>query len=226
MILDRYREARRERQIDEELNDALYQAAALCAFEPMERVVSELARGHGPLSREFATADKEIRGGAAPDRALSRLASHTRSAVLKRAVGFLILAYRTGADISGALQEIAEDAAETADAVRQRAAVLTVQKLTMLAGAFILPVVLGIAYTLASGLDTGSLSELGLGGTGPAPLAAILAGDHVYLAAYSVIASVAVAMQEGSREKALVYAAVLLPASQLLFLLVRSLPLF
>ena len=101
------------------------------------------------------------------------------------------------------------------------------QKYTLLiAGALIVPMVLGLVTKTVSGLNFGTLAELELGMPAAeriALLGAATFAGQVYIAEYVVIASVFVAFFESDMKKAAVYAAILLPLSMISYNIVQIL---
>ena len=215
--------ARRQRLIEEELPQALYRAASNTAM-PVEGLVEELAEGDGPLAEEFGKARAQLGNGVPVDEALESMACSNDSRLLKRAIGLVLQGYRTGADMSDALRETAEEISGAAEVVREQAATTAIEKYTLLlAGGAIVPLVLGSLVSMVTSLNFAGLSGLGFGPENPGELlASALLGSQFYIVEYAVLASLFVAYQENSIEKAFVYAAVLVPVSMALFLLAQA----
>jgi pilus assembly protein TadC len=231
IAMPRYSAVRQNREIERELPGALFHASSLSSFMMLEDVLKTLAEsGYGRLSCEFGKAHNEIRKGAGVEEALNRMAQRNRSAMLQRSLNLIVLGCKTGAEISDALREVAEDISESASVVKERATGFTVQKYTLLlAGGIIVPLILGSMISLVQSLDLGALSEFGFG---PDPATRDLVfnnavlGNHIYIAVYAVMASVFIAYQENRIERALFYIAVLLPCSLFLFNLAQNITIF
>ncbi len=220
-VLPVYFWASRQRKIDEELPQALYRAASN-PFIPLEDLVEDLANGNTPLTQEFSKVARQVKNEIPVDQALEGLAKSNNSKLLKRAVSLLLQGYRTGADMSQALRETAEEISGIAEVMREQAASTTIEKYTLLlAGGVIVPIVLGSLISLVGSLDFAGLSELGFVSTKGLFENALL-GSQIYIAEYAVLASIFVAYQENSPEKAVVYITVLVPLSMALFLLAKT----
>ena len=223
-IVKRYLEEKRNREIEKYLVEALYQASSVVSctnFENMLKIIAE--SDYGLLSDEFRRVYNEIRTGCSVDSSLEKMGRHTSSPVLKRAVSILANGYRTGIDLSAALRETAEDAEKTLEIERENRAGMVVEKYTILfAGGVIVPLILGAMVSLVSGINLMPLSELGVGNVQSKEiLASAVLGSQLYVAIYSIMASIFVAYQENRIENSLVYILLLLPLSIALFNLAR-----
>lgn len=226
MLFEKYREKKRNAEIEKYLVGAMYQTSSLSAFTPIEEIFKTLAdSNYGPLSKEFGKVYNEIKKGASVEDAIESMIKRNNSKALKRALNLFVVGYKTGANISDALKEVADDTAETLGIVQERAAAMTIEKYTLFAGAIIVPLILGAMISLIQGLDIGSLADFGLG-TSTLERTLILEnatiGNNIYIAVYAVLASVFVGLQENKIENALVYLCILLPCSLFLFNLMTS----
>ncbi|MCK4327723.1 MAG: type II secretion system F family protein [Candidatus Diapherotrites archaeon] len=215
--------ARRQGLIEEELPQALYRAASNTLM-PIEALVEELSEGDSPLAREFGKAHMQVANGVPVDEALEAMIDSNDSRLLKRAVGLVLQGYRTGANMGDALRETAEEISGVAEVVREQAATTAIEKYTLLlAGGVIVPLILGALVSMVGSLDFVGLADMGLGPANPGEmLASALLGSQFYIVEYAVLASLFVAYQENSTEKAIVYIAVLVPLSMALFMLARA----
>ncbi|MBN3037557.1 MAG: type II secretion system F family protein [Candidatus Diapherotrites archaeon] len=208
-------EAGRIRRMEGELPDVLYHASSLCSAS-LHDVVFALGSLDGVLGGEFAAAGRRLRAGASVEEALSPL---RLSPLLSRVVDVLVVASSTGADVSQVLRDMADHAGREFEVRRERAAITTLEKATLLfAGGCVVPLMLGSLMPVVSGMDSGgSLLSVVSESSRVALLENALVGLQLYLVEYAVIASVFVAFQEGALERALLYAAVLVPLSMFLF---------
>jgi hypothetical protein len=222
-VVPSYFWASRQRQLEEELAQALHRAASN-AFLPADALLAELSAGDTVLAREFRKASMQVRNGVPVDDALEEMAASNDSRMLSMALGLLVQCYRTGADMALAFRETADEISGLASVMRQQAINTTIEKYTLLlAGGVIVPLVLGALGAMVGSLSFAGLAELGFGAADQnALLANALLGSEIYIAEYAVIASVFVAYQESSLEKAVVYMAVLVPLSLALFMLARA----
>ena len=215
-----YMAHRRTLAIENNIAPFLLQAASFPAKYPITDVLRRVARegDFGPLSKEFAVAYSQIREGMPFKDALLKIISRNDSELLSRVIHLLTHAYASGADMSHAFKETAEDVFEIQDIYRMRAAGLVIQKYTiLLAAAIIVPALLAIIGGVVHNLGFGGLSDLGFSGANQDVFNMSSWGNIVYVALYSIIASVFVAYIDGSLRKAVVYAGVLLPFAFLVF---------
>lgn len=223
-IINRYMEERKERLVEGHLAGAMYQAASLAGCTSFENVLKALAESdYGALSGEFKKAYSAVISGESVELALEKMAERNGSKMLDRSVNIMLSGYRTGIDLSEALREAAEDIEKTLAIDRENSASIVVEKYTILfAGGIIVPLILGSMLSLVGSIDLSSLQEFGMGGQNGGILENAVLGNQIYVAIYSIIASVFVAYQENRIENSLVYILFLLPASLALFNLARA----
>ena len=222
-----YAESKRQLEIEEHLPSALFQIASFPKRASMERMLESVAKSdYGPLSEEFARALKQIRSGSPVSQALDQMRSRNNSLLLNRAVSLLLSAYKSGADLSRAFKEVAEDVFQLQSLVKERRGALAMQKYTLLAAsAFLVPAILGLLLNIVSSLQSAFSSEtLGISSVSNAQalLDAVVLGNVVYLGFLAIISSVFIASSEGDVKKSVLYVAFLLPLSLLVFSMVRG----
>ena len=219
--LEKYRKSKRERKIERELPQALYQASNMLAYTSLEETLESLTKQETEVGKEFAKALKEIQNGESVENALKNISERVRTSLVERAVRLLILSYRAGSESSQALQEIAEDTQQTLQARAEQAAASTIEKYTLLiAGALLVPLILGSMISIVNSLDLEAVSYYGFGTQSEDKdliRANSVLGSQIYTALYALMASFFVAYQEGRKEKTLLYAAILLPSSIAIF---------
>jgi archaellum biogenesis protein FlaJ (TadC family) len=218
-------ESKRMHEIEDALPAALLQVASFPKRASMEKIISALAYSdYGALSSEFRIVEKQVNAGMAVIEAFEECAARNDSVLLNRALKLLANAYKSGADLSNAFREVAEDALELQAISKEARSAFALQKYTLLAGGILVPVTLGLLLNVVSGLSAGGLEEFT--GTSAAArdalAAAILLGNQVYLTIFALAASAFIASSEGDLKKTVLYAAFLLPASLLLFNFVKS----
>ena len=219
-MVRRYREEKRNREIENHIVEALYQASSVSSYTNFENVLKSIAESdYGVLSGEFRKAYNEIKKGESVDNALEKMAKRNSSIILKRALNILVSGYRTGIDLSDALREAADDIGKTMEIYRENRASMTVEKYTILfAGGFIVPLILGSMISLVGSLDLSSLYEFGVGSSqSKEVLSNAVLGNQIYVIIYSIMASLFVAYQENRIENSLAYVLFLLPCSIVLF---------
>ncbi len=197
--------------------ESLLSASSFPSGTTAEEILKKLGEEENALAQEFKKASQEIRLGADFDKALMNLGKRVQSPVVDRAVELLVQAYGSGADMSLAFRQAAEDMLETESIIRERRANLIIQKYTLLfAGGILVPLVLGLLEGVVSGIDFSMLEELSFGGTkqyGKELADSAGIASFFYLAEYALIASAFVAFMEGNRKNFFFYAVILLPLS-------------
>lgn len=215
--LDEYRKEKKKKEIEKYLVDALYQASALSSFMPFEEIIKTLANSnYGILSNEFKITYNEIINGESVESALSRMTGRSESKLLEQAFNILIVGYKSGADISDTLREVAENLSRNFDMHHERVASLTIERFTLIAAVvFIVPLILGALISLISGLSTNA----GILDFSNSKIAFddIKVGNYLYLGINTLICSFFIAFQENKKEKTFIYLFVLLPVALLLF---------
>jgi len=207
------------------LPDALFQAASLQRGAEFERLIASIARsGYGPLSEEFSIVQRQVRAGVGVAPAVRAVAQRADSVLVERAASLLLQAYATGADMCGAMREAAEDTFEVFSALTERRAALAMQRYTLLFGALLVPLILGLIVNVVSGLDFSPMDEFAKAGAEDraALLSAGTGASQAYLALFALLSSLLIAQQEGDWRKAILYSAALVPASLALFAAARA----
>ena len=214
-----YLVSNRTSEIERSLPDALFQAASSKRLN-LEKIIRDISkRDYGPLSEEFAMVERQIKAGTNIEDALTDLVERNNSVLLERTVSLLIYGYRSGAAMGRALRETAEDIFSLFSLVRERKAVLSIQKYTILIGGGILvPMILGIVVQVVSGLNMSGIAEYFKSGTDTESLLdTVRWAIPGYLLVYSALSSYLIASQEGDNRKAIVYFVFMALISILLF---------
>lgn len=228
-FLFEYLHSRKAREIEEKLPAALFQIAAFPRKTSMERVISSISKGdYGALSTEFAKAERQIKAGVGVSEALEEMGERSDSVLFNRTVALLVESYRSGADMSTAFKEIADDSFELQALSKESASSLALQKYTLLVGGGLLvPVILALLLNIVASLDFEGLEGIALPEHARSLLMnAFIGANQVYLMMFAALASAFVALQEGTGRKGILYFALILPASMLAFHIVRGMALF
>lgn len=218
----------RQRAIEEELPNALFQIASFPKRTNMEKMFDSVASSdYGPLSEEFAKARKLVASGTSVPDALDSIRRNNSSLLLSRAISLLIESYRSGTDLSLALRDVAEDIFELQALVKESASSLSLQKYTLLAASGVLvPLILSMLLNVVGSLDlsTSAAASEFLSSTASRqslvdifPLAA-----QAYLVLLAAISSAFVGLQEADAKRAVLYFAALAPLTLLVFNLVQG----
>ncbi|VVC02074.1 Type II secretion system (T2SS), protein F [uncultured archaeon] len=203
------------------LPDALYSAAATHRIMSAERMLLFLSKGEfGRLSEAFGLALRRQKAGEGFADSMRAAARHCPSPLVERAFSLLIVSYETGANMYFALREAAQDVVSFFALVRERSALLSIQRYTVLAScAFLVPMILGTVVFLAPSLSrTTAFSS----GADAALLSTLLPACQLYVFLNAAISSLLLSFAETRPARAALYFALAVPLSQAVFALASS----
>ncbi len=218
----------RRREKEAMVSDLLLQASTFPHGTPTLKILKYCSKSDfGLLGKEFERCLLEISRGASIETGLGNISKRCKSRTVDRALHLIQLGYSTGCDLSDTFRQTAEDLLETGAILRERNAMLLVEKYTILfAGGLLVPAVLGLLSGMVKSLDMSDLAalEIGLDSVARTELqnAAFLA-TQVYIIEYGILASFFLANQEGNWKKGIVYAVFLVPVGWLVFSLAKGL---
>ncbi len=215
-------------KMEHALPDLLFQAASFQKGAGTEEPIKQMAKyEYGPLSNEYGIAYRQIKAGLSIETALTNMYERNPSPLIERANKMLIYGFQTGADMYQALRETAEDMFSLFSLIRERKAVLSLQKYTILIGGTILvPLILGIVLQVIGSLDLSVImSYLGQTIDTEALLETSFIVIPIYLILYSILSSYMIADQEGEPKKAIIYILFMVCISFVLFNIAASTPL-
>ncbi len=198
------------REVDSALPAALFSIASFPRGAPFDKVLLEVAAST-PRHLRVLLQDASgcLASGMAFPLVMARMRSRCPSALLARVTGLLESAYGSGADLSGVYRKVAEDAYEFSRLEAERAQAFAVQKYTLFSGVVVVPALLGFLFSWASG---------------DSPFTqAVFLGFQVYLFFFGLLASLFIAVVEGSPKRWLSYAIFLVPVAFIVFHGVRML---
>ncbi len=210
------------------LPDALYGAASLHRLVPFEKMMSNLASGDfGRLSVAFSLAVRRIRAGDGFSSAMASAARECPSPLSERAFSMLTVCYETGANMSSAFRETAQDIASFFALVRERSAVLSIQRYTIiLASALLVPFILGSTLSLVPALSSASLlfgeGEEGAAQPSGIAIASLPLACQAYLLVNAFLSSLLLGVSEGKAWKAAPYFILTAPLSEIFFHIAHS----
>jgi hypothetical protein len=204
------------------LPDALYSAAATHKLLSPERMLALLAKGgFGRVSGAFSLALARQKAGDSFQSSMQAAARFFPTQLAKRAFSLIIVAYETGADMYFALRECAQDISSFFALARERSALLSIQRYTVLASAaFLVPFILGTVIYLAPLLS--ATSAPGGAQPGAAPVAALSLACQAYLVMNAALCALLLALSEANPARAALYFAACAPLSLLFFSLASS----
>ncbi len=205
------------------LPDALYTAASTHRLLSAEKMLALLSKGgFGRVSDAFALALARQRAGDSFQSSMASAARHCPTPLAGRAFALMVVAYETGADMYSALRECAEDTASFFALLRERAALLSIQRYTVLASsALLVPFIMGTVVFLAPTLTGASIA--GTGAPSDAALLATLAlASQTYLVANAALSSLLLALSESNPARAALYFAACAPIALVSFSIASS----
>ena len=214
-----YLEGKRVGEMENALPDALFHAASLQKIARQEQIIEAIASsGYGPLSEEFAAAGRQIKSGISMSLALSDISARSSSRLLERVNSLLLHGYKSGGEIRRALRDMAENIFSSLSLERERAAMLSMQKATILiGGAILVPLILGSVVSMVSSIDFEENPIFEGNGGIPVAKGDLILANQLYLAAYSLLSSLMVGQMEGKRSRFLPYFIFMCLSSLLLF---------
>ena len=214
-MLEGYSQSRRAADLEENLPAALFRMSSLSPGAPFEALIGSAAgEGLGEAGRAFSRVSAMLKAGYPARQSLLETAGGYDSESFRRTASLLASLHDSGGELAPAVHAIAEDSFELQQLSREAAAVLSMQKYTLLAAAgFIVPFVFATLLEASRSLAEAS--------TDPPAAAAILASfalaGQVYLLIFSCISCCFIALSEGNLKKAVAYCCVVAPLSLLVF---------
>ncbi|MBU0527628.1 type II secretion system F family protein [Candidatus Micrarchaeota archaeon] len=207
-----FRDYKKEKKLEEleaGLPDALFSISAMPKSAKPEDIFKNIEYGgFGELSLEAGKTRKQLKMNISTEDAVRDLYKRNHSSMLNRAGIMLIEFFNT--DSIGKISMLAEDIISAFQIKREQARLFSLQKYTLVFGAFLIPLILKVTLYL---LD--SMSQL-MKGTGNAvEFAASIVPP--YLIIYATIASIAISESEGKKSSAAIYLIVLSISSLAVF---------
>ncbi|HLC69219.1 MAG TPA: type II secretion system F family protein [Candidatus Bilamarchaeaceae archaeon] len=163
-LYPQYKKEKRLEEVESQLPDGLLLAGGLPAGSTLERVLQALGRGGEALGRECDTSLRQLRSHIKPETVLADFIERNKTAGVERSMALVQQAVWTNR--LERLHEIADDLLKILEIQRQRAALLAMQKYTLILGALLVPLILTMAlelvenmrsFTQASALSTSSI---------------------------------------------------------------------
>ena len=206
------------------LPDALYTAASTHKLLSAEKMLSLLAKGgFGRVSGAFELALARQKAGDSFQASMAAAARHCPAPLAIRAFSLIVVAYETGADMYSALRECAQDVVSFFALLRERAALLSIQRYTVLASsALLVPTILGTVVYLAPTLSGASAAGAGNGAPDAALLPALAIACQIYLVLNAALSAVLLALSESDPARAALYFAICAPIALILFSIASS----
>ena len=216
--------SRMQKEIEDELPPALEQAAQLMPHTRSERIVHVLAGlGAGRLSEQFARAERELEAGARLEEAVEKIYRDTGSQYLKQALMLFVRAHKTGLDTRKALLNTAEYTRKIKYIMQESKAATFSERATQALGYLISAVIFAMIVSLGTGLSkalSGTMFSVDMG-----MVDAIATGIQIDLFLHPMVIAWNMSALENDPKRAILYAPILLVLGNLLFLLLKDLPL-
>ncbi len=145
-----YAEESRVEKIEEALPDALLGVSGLPKNYGIEKIFERLALARDALGAEAGKTLRQLRANVSAEKALADLWERNRSFMFRRMGELMLNSHLAGANISEKMHEMAEDLLKFGELRRERENALSMQKYTLILGAFIVPLILTTSLSLAS----------------------------------------------------------------------------
>jgi len=199
------------------LPDALYTAASTHKLLSAEKMLALLAKGgFGRVSDAFALALARQRTGDSFQSSMQAAARYCPTPLAARAFSLIVVAYETGADMYSALRECAQDVVSFFALLRERAALLSIQRYTVLAScALLVPFILGTVVYLAPTLSGASVA--GSAQPDAALLSTLELACQIYLVLNAALCALLLALSESNPARAALYFAICAPLALIFF---------
>ena len=204
------------------LPDALYTAASTHKLLSAEKMLSLLAKGgFGRVSEAFALALARQKAGDSFQTSMAAAARHCPTPLAIRAFSLIVVAYETGADMYSALRECAQDVVSFFALLRERSALLSIQRYTVLASsALLVPIILGTVVFLAPTLSGASVAGSAQADAGL--ISTLASACQIYLVLNAALSALLLALSESNPVRAALYFAVCAPLSLIFFSVASS----
>lgn len=212
-LLDDYAHSRRVADLEQNLPAALFRMSSLSGAPFEDLLESAASAGLGEASRAFGRVRSLANAGFPARQALLDIAGEYDSEAFRRTASLLASLHDSGEEISKAVHQIAEDSFDFQQLSRESAAVLSVQKYTLLVGAALLVPFIFAALLQASK----SLADASPNAASTAILPSFAFAAQLYLVVFACLSSCFVALQEGNLKKAVAYSSLVAPLSLLVF---------
>ncbi len=206
--------------------DALLQASTLPRGTPWTDFFSFLAKSEwNELGADFRQMNEEVKRGKTPTQALIEWKSRVPGPGVNRAAQLLCAGLESGVDLRRLLRQTAQDLLATHALLAERNAMVWISKATLfLAGAVLVPGILGSVIGATGGLDVNELEELGIGANAnDDSLGQSVEGiASAYVIELALLCSVALAWMENRLEKTLLFGLVMIPVAWTVFKLMQT----
>jgi len=212
-IYTTYKIEKKLEEIEQYLPDALFSIATLPKSAKMEKIFDIIAQGgYKSLSEEALIAKRQLTTNINSDKVLEDLWRRNNSPALKKVCVMLKHAYDTNS--IDQMHSIAEDILKNFEIRRDRAALMSMQKYTIMFGAVIIPFILKIALSLIGNLsDFLAANSSAVGET----ISYVISLIPPYLVIYSLISAFYIADIEAKKSRAAIYFLLLSFASIAIF---------
>ena len=199
------------------LPDALYTAASTHKLLSAEKMLALLANGEfGRVSDAFALALARQKAGDSFQSSMAAAARHCPTPLAVRAFSLIVVAYETGADMYFAIRECAQDVVSFFALLRERAALLSIQRYTILASsALLVPIILGTVVFLAPTLSGASVT--GSAQPDAALLSQLALACQIYLVINAALSALLLSLSESNPVRAALYFAICAPIALIFF---------
>lgn len=211
-----YTRERKSEDMERYLPDALFSVAALPKSAKMENIFGIIeGMEYGELSKEAGKSRIQMQNNVAMDAVLEDLWKRNQSVILKRVA--VLLKHVFESNSLDQLNGLAEDILKSFGIKRERAQVTGLQKYTLLLGAMIIPVIMGMTFHLLSGM-----SGFFEGKNAQEIIAFSSSLVLPYAVIYSIISASYISDIEGRRSLTMVYFLAMLAVSAIVYYLFGS----
>jgi Flp pilus assembly protein TadB len=199
IIAKTYREEKRRESIEAALPDAILSIGALPRSAKPEDIFRTIKKGsHGALSKEAGICERQMGMNVRTAAVLDDLWKRNGSAMLRRATAMLRQMIETSSLEKMGL--LADDMIAAAEIQRERARLFSMQKYTLILGAFLMPLIMRMMLGLLEGME--GIAQ----GPGMEFSTSTITS---YIIIYAAISSSAISAFEGKKSSAAIYLIIL-----------------
>ena len=153
----RSKEVKKEK-IEREIVDVLLLLSSLPETKDIKKIFEILGKSSGnEIKKEFEVAWKQLKLNIKPEEVLEELKKRVGSNIFSRIVDVFLYSIKTGVAINKKMSEMADDLLSYLETKREKTAMLSIQKYTLMIGVILIGVISGKAYAIVDGIKSGSV---------------------------------------------------------------------
>ncbi len=154
LFMKQYLEMKRIEEIEKQLPNALLIISSMPKGTTPEEMFRKIAKANlGAISEEFKKALNQLEANVNINIVLSDLVSRVKSAMFEKVIETINYSLKAGGNISRKVAELADDLLLFFEVNKEKAAILSMQKYTLLVGVILMPITLSISINLIKSMS-------------------------------------------------------------------------